>query len=127
MSLAKNQHREYELFMRAVVCYTYRFTGNPHYAAFAQWFLDEVMSAFMEQREVEGAVDPPDDRANGYIPRLKWLVKEARDRDPEAFQAACIEWRTKREAKPNQPEIERPDMLGPEGSAYRSLGFMIPE
>lgn len=107
-----------------VVCYAYRFTGHLHYAAFAKWFLDEVMSAFMEQRD---AIDPPDDRANGYIPRLMWLVKEATERDPEAFETACIEWRAKRDATPDRPEMERPDMLGPDGSGYRSLGMMLPE
>ena len=111
----------------SVVCYAYRFTGNLHYAAFAKWFLDEVMSAFMEQRDAEGAIDPPDDRANGYIPRLMWLVKEATERDPEAFETTCVEWSAKRDATPDRPFIERPDMLGPDGSSYRSLGLMLSE
>ena len=105
----------------------YGFTGNLHYAAFAKWFLDEVMSEFMEQKDSEGAIAPADDRANAYIPRLMWLIIEAKNRDPGAFETACIEWRAKRDTTPERPPMELPDMLGPDGSAYRSLGLMVPE
>ena len=110
-----------------VVCYAYRFTGNLHYAAFAKWFLDEVLSDFMKQKDEEGAIAPADDRANGYIPRLMWLVKDTMTRDGAAFERACREWRDKRNATPDRPPMERPDMLGPEGSAYSSLGYVTPE
>ena len=110
-----------------VVCYAYELTGNLYYAAFAKWIVDEVLEDFMKQKEKEGAIAPADDRANGYIPKLMWLIKNAMTRDGDAFNRACLEWRENRDATPDRPEMERPDMIGPGGSAYKSLGHIMPD
>ena len=104
-----------------VVCYAYELTGNLHYAAFARWVVEELFSDFMKQKDREGAIAPADDRANGFIPKLMWLVKNGITRDKDAFERACREWREKRDATSDRLEIERPD-----GASYESLGRMIP-
>jgi len=64
---------------------------------------------------------PGDDRVNGYVPKLMWMVRDAADRAPEAFENACREWREKRAAAPDRPEMQRPD-----DAPFKSLGLLTP-
>ena len=103
------------------VCYAYQLTGDLHYAAFAKWFIEDHFDAFMEQRDEEGAMAPGDDRVNGYVPKLMWMVRDAADRAPGAFEGACREWRARRAATPGRPELGRPD-----AAPFKSLGILTP-
>ena len=104
------------------ICYAYQLTGNLHYAAFAKWLIEDLLDAFMKQRDGEGAIHPGDNRVNGYVPKFMWVVRDAVDRDPEAFESACREWREKRDATPDRPEMGRPD-----AAPFKSLGTLTPE
>jgi len=105
----------------ASVCCAYELTGNLEYAAFARWFIGDLFDAFIKQREEEGAIASGDDRVNAFVPKLMRIVKDATDRDPEAFEKACREWREKRDATPPRREMPRPD-----AASLKSLGLITP-
>jgi len=106
----------------SVICSAYRLTGNLQYAAFAQWIIEDLFDSFMKQKDQEGAIAPGDDRVNGYIPKLMWLVKDASTRYPKAFEEACREWREKLDAAPERPMPKRPDP-----DPFISLGQLSPD